>query len=155
MTGVFLCWEEANQTGCLVPALGHCFVTSTLHISLNVLPSSSSHYLTSFLVSGYTGRNKSQDPILHYQSCDRLVGIDQYVCYASEIIYFWGKSGSALWMVVPPAILSCGPEETESLCSLVWLKSLVGNANTGVTKRACQSGFVCTAHFRAPSMFRQ
>jgi len=24
MTGVLLCWEEANQTGFLTPAAGHC-----------------------------------------------------------------------------------------------------------------------------------
>lgn len=42
--------------------------------------------------------------------------------------------GLALWAVIPPAILSCAPEEVERLHSVVQLKSPVGKSYISITK---------------------
>lgn len=120
---------------------------------LNIPSSSSSCKLFQFLTAPTETRAKTQRCIL-------IPVVDHSKLTHKSIMHqksysFWGNMGLAPWAVIPPAILSCAPEEVERLHSMVQLKSPVGKSYIGITKHDTNHIFFCFAYFKYLLMIPQ
>lgn len=112
VTGLFLCWEEANQAGLLTPSVGHC-LSDQPSTKASTCPST----LTEISTKTWT---HTVIPVTEL--------INRSLMHQKSYRVLFRKSGSGLWMVVSPAILSCGPEERER--EMTFLGCLLGYHQT-------------------------